>query len=425
MALQTCRASFSLARATASNVGTAVQATPGRPQRIVSLDVFRGLNLALMIFVNELAEIKGLPWWTYHAPGRVDVMTYVDMVFPAFLVIVGMSLPLAMNARIRRGDGTAKLVWYVLLRSAALLMLGIIITNGGSGDPQLMHGLGRFTWSLLALLGAGLVWFDYSSSAQRRIVTALRVFGLSLLVLLAVLFRQSGNSGVAGLSYAYPEILGLIGYTYLVTGLCYLSTRRWRWAPAAWFLLFTAYNIAASGGLIRIQAGWWLWPIQNGSMPALMFAGIVLSIIFFAQPSLDTFRKKAATALGFGVAAAAGAWLTVPLGISKIRATPTWVLVTIAACCMVYAALFWVCDVRMQRTWAAPVRAAGANTLATYLLPDLWYYVVGLLGWRWWGTHFNSGAVGVLRSLVFTAAMLGVSTLMTRKGVRLQLQPPG
>jgi predicted acyltransferase len=36
--------------------------------RIVSLDVLRGLNIALMIFVNELGEVKGLPWWTYHAP---------------------------------------------------------------------------------------------------------------------------------------------------------------------------------------------------------------------------------------------------------------------------------------------------------------------------------------------------------------------
>jgi heparan-alpha-glucosaminide N-acetyltransferase len=39
--------------------------------RIVSLDVLRGLNIALMIFVNELAEVKGLlPWWTYHAPAK-------------------------------------------------------------------------------------------------------------------------------------------------------------------------------------------------------------------------------------------------------------------------------------------------------------------------------------------------------------------
>lgn len=117
---------------------------PLAPQRILSLDIFRGLNIALMIFVNELAEIKGLPWWTYHAPGKVDVMTYVDMVFPGFLFILGMAIPLALNARIRKGDSPATLLGYIALRSAALLVLGIILENGGRGDPALMHGLGRY-----------------------------------------------------------------------------------------------------------------------------------------------------------------------------------------------------------------------------------------------------------------------------------------
>jgi heparan-alpha-glucosaminide N-acetyltransferase len=401
-----------------------VETPIAKPDRIVSLDIFRGLNIALMIFVNELAEIKGLPWWTYHAPGKVDVMTYVDMVFPGFLIIVGMSLPLAIGARIRRGDTTAKLVWYVVLRSVALLVLGIIITNGSSGDPLLMHGVGRFVWSLLALFAAGLVWFDYPQStlpSRRRLYSTLRLCGLLLLLLLAVIFRQTSHGSVARLSYGYPEILGLIGYTYLVTGLCYLSTRKWRWAPAAWFLAFAAYNIASTAGVLRIRKPWYIWPVENGSMGALMFAGIVLSTIFFAEPRLGTFRKRTYAALTFGVLAAVAAWLTVPLGISKIRATPTWVLFTIAASCAVYVVLYWLCDVRKQRAWAAPVRSAGANTLTTYLLPDLWFYISGAVGWRWWNEHFNYGAQGVVRALVFTAIMLALSTLLTRWKVRLQL----
>ena len=53
--------------------------------RIISIDIFRGLTMAVMIFVNDLSSVRGLPWWTYHAPARVDVMTYVDMVFPFFV----------------------------------------------------------------------------------------------------------------------------------------------------------------------------------------------------------------------------------------------------------------------------------------------------------------------------------------------------
>jgi predicted acyltransferase len=70
--------------------------------RIQSIDIFRGITLAVMIFVNDLDETRNLPWWTFHANRNWDVMTHVDMVFPIFLFLVGMSLPIAINARLRR-----------------------------------------------------------------------------------------------------------------------------------------------------------------------------------------------------------------------------------------------------------------------------------------------------------------------------------
>jgi len=51
--------------------------------RVASIDIFRGLTMVVMVFVNQIAEMKGLPWWTYHMPGSVNGMTYVDMVFPS------------------------------------------------------------------------------------------------------------------------------------------------------------------------------------------------------------------------------------------------------------------------------------------------------------------------------------------------------
>ena len=72
-----------------SRQAPSVSAAPGS-SRILSIDIFRGLTILVMIFVNDLAEVKGLPWWTYHLPGNVNGMTYVDMVFPFFLFIVGI-----------------------------------------------------------------------------------------------------------------------------------------------------------------------------------------------------------------------------------------------------------------------------------------------------------------------------------------------
>jgi heparan-alpha-glucosaminide N-acetyltransferase len=70
--------------------------------RIASIDVFRGLTMAVMIFVNALSSVRGMPWWTEHAPASVDVMTYVDMVFPFFLFILGVSMPIAVAQRLKR-----------------------------------------------------------------------------------------------------------------------------------------------------------------------------------------------------------------------------------------------------------------------------------------------------------------------------------
>ena len=84
--------------ATSSTAGTTVLTAP----RVVSIDIFRGLTMAVMIFVNQLSGVPGLPWWTYHAHAQQELMTYVDMVFPFFLFSVGMSMPLSVAQRLKR-----------------------------------------------------------------------------------------------------------------------------------------------------------------------------------------------------------------------------------------------------------------------------------------------------------------------------------
>jgi heparan-alpha-glucosaminide N-acetyltransferase len=398
---------------------------PLAPQRILSLDIFRGLNIALMIFVNELAEVKGLPWWTYHAPGKADVMTYVDMVFPGFLFILGMAIPLALNARIRKGDSPTTLLGYIALRSAALLVLGVILANGGRGDPALMHGLGKYVWGLLALFSAILIWLVYPKTTDRfrcNLHRGLRSLGFVLLALLAVLYRRTTRDGrVDWFSYGYPEILGLIGYTYFSVSLLYLTTRRWLWAPAVWFLAMTAFCIASTAHWVNIGLPWYEFPIVNGSMASIAFAGITLTTIFFLEPKFATFRQKAVPALIFAVLTLIAARLLHPLGISKIRATPTWCLYTIGACILLFTLLYYVCDVKRYSRWAFFVKSAGSNTLLTYLLPDIWFYVLAATGITWFGTHFVHGWPGVVRAFVFTAVMLLISELLTRMKLRLQL----
>src|ERR1700757_3554393 len=97
--------------------------------RVAAIDIFRGLTMAVMIFVNALSEVRGLPWWTYHARANVDVMTYVDMVFPFFLFAVGMSLPLSVAQRLKRNSSFLPMWGHVAVRVLGLIVLGEILAN--------------------------------------------------------------------------------------------------------------------------------------------------------------------------------------------------------------------------------------------------------------------------------------------------------
>src|SRR5512136_2578916 len=80
-------------------------ARPAVPSRVTSIDALRGLVVFTMIFVNDLAGASDtiVPAWMKHFHGRSG-MTFVDLVFPSFLFIVGMSLPLALGPRLRKGE---------------------------------------------------------------------------------------------------------------------------------------------------------------------------------------------------------------------------------------------------------------------------------------------------------------------------------
>ena len=61
----------------------------------MSIDVLRGLVMFTMVFVNDVAGVHGIPaWMKHHHPDNASGMTFVDLVFPAFLFLVGMSIPL-------------------------------------------------------------------------------------------------------------------------------------------------------------------------------------------------------------------------------------------------------------------------------------------------------------------------------------------
>ncbi|KAF3430878.1 hypothetical protein FNV43_RR25608 [Rhamnella rubrinervis] len=102
-------------------------------QRLVSLDVFRGLTVALMIFVDDaggvLPAVNHSPW---------DGLTLADFVMPFFLFIVGVSLSLTYKKLSCRTVATRK----AMLRALKLLLLGLFLQGG------FFHGLKDLTYGV-------------------------------------------------------------------------------------------------------------------------------------------------------------------------------------------------------------------------------------------------------------------------------------
>ena len=97
-----------------------------RPQRLISLDVLRGITIAFMIMVNNNG---GAGSWGFMNHAEWNGLTATDLVFPTFVFVVGASIVFAVEARLARGATRAELAWHTVKRAAILFLLGIVV-NG-------------------------------------------------------------------------------------------------------------------------------------------------------------------------------------------------------------------------------------------------------------------------------------------------------
>ena len=142
--------------------------------RVTSIDIVRALTMVLMIFVNDLGSLKDIPLWLEHVKPGVDGIGLADVVFPAFLFIVGLSLPFAIENRRKKGDSELQLVKHVLVRTVALLVMGVFLVNGetinaaGTGLPgYLWYPLSSFGISILKMQ-TGTLYIQQKRPASLR-----------------------------------------------------------------------------------------------------------------------------------------------------------------------------------------------------------------------------------------------------------------
>src|SRR5208283_5596574 len=109
------------------------------PERLVSLDAFRGATIALMVLVNSpggdvsYAPLNHSEW---------NGWTITDVVFPSFLWIVGVAITLSLGGRLARGIARSRLMLQALRRAAILYGLGALCYLLPSFDFGTMRLLG-------------------------------------------------------------------------------------------------------------------------------------------------------------------------------------------------------------------------------------------------------------------------------------------
>src|SRR4029077_2802157 len=134
-------------------------------------------------------------------------MTFVDLVFPEFLFIVGMSIPFALGARLDRGEPLWKTLFHVATRTLSLLAIGILMVNE-TPDSGTMGWSGAL-WCTLMFFSAILAFASLSGpggseAAEQRLnrvlSVSLRCLGIASLVWLAFSFRGEKGERIVTLS---------------------------------------------------------------------------------------------------------------------------------------------------------------------------------------------------------------------------------
>ena len=393
-------------------------------ERLTSVDVFRGLNMLVMMFSNFLNDrnlrVASIPEWMRHAH-KPDTMTYPDVIWPAFTFMLGLSVPLAVERRLAGGQSRAGVWGHIVWRALTLMVMGCMMGNAwGAAHSGCPIGMSMAVWNVLLIVSFLMIWGHSSGMASRRprLARAVRLAGVALLLGLALVFRNGPEHSSLHLRW---WILGTLGWAYLVSASIYLVFRR---QPAAIMgclgLCLLMYMGDRSGALDRLV---FLRPIRQwvgfgsllGVHPAMALVGVTVGLLFTPGSSASTPRQRLRWMCGFAAGLLVAGFLLRPVyGCWKRAATPTWALYSTGISCLIFAGLYALVDVwqpRRPRRWAAPLIPVGTNPLLAYLLADLTYPVLIVLD----VDMSASGASGIVRTACLALGLFLLTSWLTAK----------
>jgi heparan-alpha-glucosaminide N-acetyltransferase len=373
--------------------------------------------MLLMIFVNDLWTLTDIPGWMEHKAADEDGMGLADVVFPAFLFIVGLSIPFAIKARIKRGEGTGQIIWHIIERSAALIIMGLLMVNleNISGQDLLIS---KYVWEILMALGFFLVWNNYRGKVFGIIPeNVMKLTGIAILVFLAVIYRGHSGNNYEWMRFHWWGILGLIGWGYLLSALIYMIFHdRPGWITLICFILFLL-NINEFVTPFHFH----LRLIVSASNYASVMTGMLVTTILIKLQEKEKAKYLIPVLLGLSILLFLFGFITRPeWGISKIRATPSWTAICAGITTIAFIILHIIADRLNFSRWANIISPAGRSTLTCYLVPYFVYPIFAL-------THFHlpsvltTGMAGLLKSLIFSLIIIWITGGLNRLKISLKI----
>ena len=133
------------------------------PGRLLSVDAFRGFTIAAMLLVNNPGS------WDYvyrpldHA--EWNGWTPTDLIFPFFLVIVGVAIALALGRRLQESPLRRPLVTKIVVRFLALFALGLLLNGFPRYDLATIRVMGVLQRIAVVYLLTALAYLYLSPGA--------------------------------------------------------------------------------------------------------------------------------------------------------------------------------------------------------------------------------------------------------------------
>ncbi len=386
--------------------------------RLVSLDVFRGMTIAGMVLVNNPGTWSAIYGPLKHAEWHG--ITPTDYIFPFFLFIVGVAIPMALRKRIQNGV-TRDLYLKVVQRAATIFALGILMSmipffqfNDTTGIPYSIKILLVLSFSAALLLyllekktaaaitagvsalvvlgfyfaGATIVWYNFSTMRIPGVLQRIAVCYLIVsIVFLHTNWKQQTVIGI-GLLLLYWLLMAVIpvpgcDVTTIDDKACNLAayldrsilTEAHIWRSAKVFdpegILSTIPAIVTT--LSGVLTGTWLIQSDKGRVTSDKES----------DSSLITHHSSLNRVSGlffFGTALLAIGWtwsLTLPL--NKSLWTSSYVVYTTGLALLTLAFCYWLIDIKGYKRWATPFVIFGVNALALFVFSGIMARLLGMI----------------------------------------------